>query len=102
MSVVNLLGALLTPSYPTIYLVRSEVMDELDRRSGDPEPYFDGTVGVLEPAEEEMAEEPAQGERPQEGLVEEEPVEEEKQAPLITRWSYLRGSFPPRGLAQLL
>ncbi|KAJ7819173.1 hypothetical protein B0H14DRAFT_2372750 [Mycena olivaceomarginata] len=44
MSVVNLLGALLTPSYPTIYLVRSEVMDELDRRHGDPGPYFDGTV----------------------------------------------------------
>ncbi|KAF7367615.1 hypothetical protein MSAN_00825000 [Mycena sanguinolenta] len=57
MSVVNLLGALLTPSYPTMYLVRSEVMDELDRRSGGPEPYFDGTVGFLEPAEGARVEE---------------------------------------------
>ncbi|KAJ7048857.1 hypothetical protein C8F01DRAFT_1003694, partial [Mycena amicta] len=49
MSIINLLGSLLTPSYPTMYLVRSEVMDEIDRRFGrDGRPYFDGTVGVLE------------------------------------------------------
>lgn len=82
MSVVNLLGALLTPSYPTIYLVRSEVIDELDRRHGDPGPYFDGTVGVLELAEEE----PAQGGRLQEELAGEGPVGEEQRAPSITRW----------------
>ncbi|KAJ7909938.1 hypothetical protein B0H13DRAFT_2192607, partial [Mycena leptocephala] len=30
MSIINLLGSVLTPSYPTMYLVRSEVMDEVD------------------------------------------------------------------------
>ncbi|KAF7367617.1 Pogo transposable element [Mycena sanguinolenta] len=61
MSIVNLLGALLTPSYPTMYLVRSEVMDELD---DGPEPYFDGTVGVLEPAVGEQAEQQVPLNRP--------------------------------------
>ncbi|KAJ7056286.1 hypothetical protein C8F01DRAFT_1087151 [Mycena amicta] len=54
MSIINLLGSLLTPSYPTMYLVRSEVMDEIDRRFGrDGRPYFDGTVGVLEQVKHE-------------------------------------------------
>ncbi|KAJ7069103.1 hypothetical protein C8F01DRAFT_976171 [Mycena amicta] len=54
MSIVNLLGSVLTPSYPTMYLVRSEVMDEIDHRFGrDGRPYFDGTVGVLETVEPE-------------------------------------------------
>ncbi|KAF7367622.1 hypothetical protein MSAN_00825700 [Mycena sanguinolenta] len=72
MSIVNLLGALLTPSYPTMYLVRSEVMDELDRRTSGPEPYFYGTVGFfgtgrrgigrggIERAQEELGEEEQQ------------------------------------------
>jgi hypothetical protein len=44
MSVVNLLGTLLTPDYPTMYLVRSEVMVEVARREGA---KFEGVVGEL-------------------------------------------------------
>ncbi|KAF9024823.1 hypothetical protein BDZ89DRAFT_109024 [Hymenopellis radicata] len=46
MSVVNLLGGLLLPTYPCVFLVRSEVMDELEHRFGK---LFDGTVGALVP-----------------------------------------------------
>ncbi|KAK0221453.1 hypothetical protein IW262DRAFT_1296164 [Armillaria fumosa] len=44
MSLVNLLGSLLTPTYTTVYIVRSEVTDELESRYGR---WFDGTVGML-------------------------------------------------------
>ncbi|KAK0202165.1 hypothetical protein DFS33DRAFT_1386457 [Desarmillaria ectypa] len=44
MSLVNLLGSLLTPTYTTVYIVRSEVTDELESRHGR---WFDGTVGTL-------------------------------------------------------
>lgn len=44
MSLVNLLGSLLTPTYTTVYIVRSEVTDELESRYGR---WFDGTVGTL-------------------------------------------------------
>ena len=44
MSVVNLLGTILTPDYSVIYLVSSEAMDEARRREGS---RFEGTVGVI-------------------------------------------------------
>jgi hypothetical protein len=44
MSVINLLGTLLTPDYPTMYLVRSEVMVEAVRPEGA---KFEGVVGKL-------------------------------------------------------
>ncbi|KAF5016032.1 hypothetical protein F66182_12416 [Fusarium sp. NRRL 66182] len=44
MSFVNLLGNLVTPRYSTLYLVRSEMMDEASRRGGE----FQGVVGNLE------------------------------------------------------
>jgi hypothetical protein len=44
MSMVNLLGALLTPDYPTLYLVRSDVMDEAEKKYGA---KFDGVVGKI-------------------------------------------------------
>ncbi|KAJ7767708.1 hypothetical protein B0H16DRAFT_1453328 [Mycena metata] len=50
MSLVNLVGALLTPTYPTMYLVRSDAMDEVNRHPGGP--YFDGTVGRFKPTKE--------------------------------------------------
>jgi len=43
MSFINLLGNLLCPDYPTLYMIRSEVMKEAEARGG----YFAGTVGVL-------------------------------------------------------
>ncbi|KAF9029408.1 hypothetical protein BDZ89DRAFT_1038492 [Hymenopellis radicata] len=46
MSVVNLLGSLLMPAYSSVFVVRSEVMDELEHRHGK---QFDGTVGALVP-----------------------------------------------------
>ena len=36
MSFLNLMANLLTPHYPTMYLVRSEVMEEAERRTGSP------------------------------------------------------------------
>ena len=44
MSIVNLLGTVLTPDYPCLYLVRSEVMDEAARREGA---KFEGMVATL-------------------------------------------------------
>lgn len=43
MSIVNLLGTILTPTYSTAFLVESEIMDEARRRGG----YFRGAVGRL-------------------------------------------------------
>jgi hypothetical protein len=45
MSVVNLLGNLITPQYPAVYLVRSSVMTEAELYGGC---SFDGVVGTLE------------------------------------------------------
>jgi hypothetical protein len=45
MSIMNLMGCLMTPSYPTMYLVHSKALDEI---SIDGHPYFDGTVGTFE------------------------------------------------------
>ena len=44
MSLLNSFADAVTPSYPTCYLVRSEEMDEAERREGC---YFDGVVGRL-------------------------------------------------------
>ncbi|KAL8797776.1 MAG: hypothetical protein Q9195_000128 [Heterodermia aff. obscurata] len=45
MSVVNLISTILSPEYPTIYMVESRVMGEAKRRDGA---YFAGTVGRLD------------------------------------------------------
>ena len=45
MSVINLMGSLLTPDFPAIYMVRSEVMDKAEARAG--KPLFSGTVASL-------------------------------------------------------
>ena len=47
MSIVNLMGCLMTPSYPTMYLVHSTVLDEINNAHNHGRPYFDGTVGTL-------------------------------------------------------
>jgi hypothetical protein len=47
MSFVNLLGNLVTPRYSTLYLVRTEMMDEAVQRGG----YFEGTTARLEGAQ---------------------------------------------------
>ena len=44
MSIVNLLSTVLTPDYPCLYLVRSEIMDEAARREGA---KFEGIVATL-------------------------------------------------------
>ena len=44
MSIINLTGAVLTPDYPTLYMVESEIMEEARRRNGA---YFGGTVGKV-------------------------------------------------------
>ncbi|KAB8067155.1 hypothetical protein BDV29DRAFT_186649 [Aspergillus leporis] len=44
MSLTNLTASLLIVSYPTLYLVRSEEMDEAERRGAK----FDGVVGLLD------------------------------------------------------
>jgi hypothetical protein len=44
MSVVNLIGNLISPEYSTMYLVNSSIMEEATRRPGC---YFDGVVGRL-------------------------------------------------------
>lgn len=46
MSCVNLLGNLVTPRYSTLYLVRTEMMDEASRRGGE----FQGIVGNVQSA----------------------------------------------------
>ena len=45
MSVINLVGELLAPVYPAVFLVRSDVMDEIEHRYGR---FFDGTLGTLQ------------------------------------------------------
>jgi hypothetical protein len=45
MSLVNLIGAFLTPDYSHIYLVSSDIMEEAKSHGG----YFDGVVGTLSP-----------------------------------------------------
>ncbi|CAL5871086.1 uncharacterized protein PFLUO_LOCUS5332 [Penicillium psychrofluorescens] len=47
MSFVNLVGNLCTPAYSTLYLVRTEMMDEAVQRGG----YFEGTIAKLEGAQ---------------------------------------------------
>ncbi|KAK0509327.1 hypothetical protein JMJ35_008698 [Cladonia borealis] len=44
MSIINLFGTMLTPDYPCVYLVRSEIMDEASRREGA---KFEGMVATL-------------------------------------------------------
>lgn len=44
MSIVNLLGTLLTPDYSAIYLIESDIMKEAIKRGC----YFKGTVGILD------------------------------------------------------
>ncbi|KAI7971906.1 hypothetical protein EIK77_007505 [Talaromyces pinophilus] len=50
MSFVNLLGNLVTPRYSTLYLVRTEMMDEASRRGGE----FQGMIGNLPSAQLEV------------------------------------------------
>ncbi|KAH8648352.1 hypothetical protein BGZ60DRAFT_437678 [Tricladium varicosporioides] len=45
MSTINLLGNLLTPDFPTLYLVRSPVMNEAESRGAQ----FDGVIGKVRP-----------------------------------------------------
>jgi hypothetical protein len=42
--VMSLIGNLGTPDYAALYLVQSDVMEEVKERGG----YFDGTVGVVD------------------------------------------------------
>ena len=44
MSLLNLIANLLTPHYPTMYLVRSEVMEEVERRAGSQFHYVVGEI----------------------------------------------------------
>ena len=44
MSALNLVASLVAPHYPTLYLVRSEVMEEAERRTGLPFNYVVGKV----------------------------------------------------------
>ena len=44
MSLVNLVGSILTPDYPVIYMVKTEIMMEAERRDGA---CFEGVVGRL-------------------------------------------------------
>ena len=44
MSTINLMANLVAPNYPTLYLVRSEVMEEAERRTGLPFHYTVGKV----------------------------------------------------------
>ena len=44
MSGLNLIANLLTPHYPTMYLVRSEVMEEAERRTGSQFHYVVGEI----------------------------------------------------------
>lgn len=43
MSFINLIGNLITPTYSTVFMVRSEVMDEAEARGG----IFHGTIGSV-------------------------------------------------------
>ena len=44
MSLVNLMGGILTPDYPVVYMVKTEIMIEAERREGA---CFEGVVGRL-------------------------------------------------------
>ena len=44
MSALNLMASLVSPHYPTLYLVRSKVMEEAERRTGSPFHYVVGKV----------------------------------------------------------
>ena len=44
MSLVNLMGSILTPDYPALYMVKTEIMIEAERREGA---CFEGVVGRL-------------------------------------------------------
>ena len=46
MSIVNLVSTILTPDYSTVYLVKSEVMEEALHSGGDG--YFEGCVGAIQ------------------------------------------------------
>ncbi|ERF74268.1 hypothetical protein EPUS_01955 [Endocarpon pusillum Z07020] len=43
MSIINLFSTILTPDYSTVYMVRTDIMDEAERRQG----HFDGIVGKI-------------------------------------------------------
>jgi len=49
MSFINITSGFVTPSYPAVYMVRSKVMEEAERRGG----FFDGCVGILDEDEKE-------------------------------------------------
>lgn len=53
MSLVNLTANIVTPDYPTLYVVHSEVLEEVEKRRGC---KFDGTVGTFEVPPEEIDE----------------------------------------------
>ena len=44
MSALNLVASLVAPHYPKLYLVRSEAMEEAERRTGLPFPYVVGKI----------------------------------------------------------
>ena len=52
MSLINLIANVVTPEYPAIYMVRSEIMNEAEARGritgGDPRGIFIGTVGIMD------------------------------------------------------
>ncbi|KAF7513012.1 hypothetical protein GJ744_011278 [Endocarpon pusillum] len=43
MSIINLISTILTPDYSAVYMVRTDIMDEAERRQG----RFDGAVGQI-------------------------------------------------------
>ncbi|KAL7621654.1 hypothetical protein AAE478_008981 [Parahypoxylon ruwenzoriense] len=47
MSIINLIGNLVTPEYATLYMVRSDIMEEAKKRGA----LIDGEVGEIVPAE---------------------------------------------------
>jgi hypothetical protein len=49
MSFINITSGFVTPSYPAVYMIRSKVMEEAEKRGG----LFDGCVGVLDEDEKE-------------------------------------------------
>lgn len=49
MSFLNLIANICGPDYPSLYMVRSEVMEEAERRGG----CFDGTIGEIDPGPDE-------------------------------------------------
>lgn len=70
MSVINLMGGLLAPVYPAVFLIHSDVMDEIEHRYGR---FFDGTVGTLQQVENLdsciLTREPLAAENPELALV---------------------------------